>query len=90
MSLEQIKATADLQKRLTQIFPPAEYSRVIHPVGGSWTEIDSTFLLKITERVESFSEAMQAAVQNASPSERWIAIPHEQWRRLLETSGING
>lgn len=29
------------------------------------------------------TEAIEAAIRHASPSDRWIAIPHEQWRDLL-------
>lgn len=29
------------------------------------------------------TEALEAAIRAASPSERWIAIPHEEWRGLL-------
>lgn len=33
--------------------------------------------------VDGPTEALEAAIRHASPSSRWISIPHEQWRGLL-------
>jgi hypothetical protein len=33
--------------------------------------------------VRQTREAMRAAIRASSPSERWVAIPHEEWRNLL-------
>ncbi len=33
--------------------------------------------------LENFRVVLQDAIDHASSSERWIAIPHEQWRNLL-------
>lgn len=28
-------------------------------------------------------DAVEAAIRQASPSERWVAVPHEEWRGIL-------
>lgn len=46
-----------------------------------WTAIAR--VLADDDQLVKATAALDAAIDAAAPSERWIAIPHEQWQGLL-------